>query len=181
MERSATADGKSGLRIIDVSNPSVLGEVGHYLPRDGDVRGVDVAGRFAYLASGRPGLVVVDISDPKNPLSRRRSYRDLLTFGLLKRVRGSWLFGENEKVLLWQVVELPLQFKPGLFHLSFDHLTGGVMAPKEFEPLLAAEIDDRDATVATEVFARVGEVGWTVFEVVVGIGCENDVYAGLGQ
>jgi len=61
MERSAIADGKSGLRIIDVSNPSALVEVGHYLPRDGDVRGVDVAGPYAYLASGKPGLVVVDI------------------------------------------------------------------------------------------------------------------------
>jgi hypothetical protein len=59
------ADGEAGLRIIDVSNPSVGGEIGHYLPTDGDVRGVEVAGPYAYLASGRPGLLVVDISDPK--------------------------------------------------------------------------------------------------------------------
>ena len=61
------ADGTSGLRIIDVSNPSEANEIGHYLPDDADVRGVDVVGSFAYLASGKPGLVVVEISDPRNP------------------------------------------------------------------------------------------------------------------
>ena len=35
--------------------------------KDGDVRGVDVAGPYASLASGKPGLVVLDISDPRNP------------------------------------------------------------------------------------------------------------------
>lgn len=61
------ADGKAGLRIIDVSNLSAVSEIGHYIPHDGDVRGVDVAGHNAYLASGKRGLVVVDISDPRNP------------------------------------------------------------------------------------------------------------------
>lgn len=44
-----------------------MSEIGHYLLQDGDVRGVDVAGPYAYLASGKPGLVVVDISDPRSP------------------------------------------------------------------------------------------------------------------
>ena len=61
------ADGESGLRIVDVSNPSAPAEIGHFLPQDSDVRGVDVAGPYAYLASGQPGLLVVDISDPGNP------------------------------------------------------------------------------------------------------------------
>ncbi len=52
---------------MDTSNPSAGGEIGQFLPTDGDVRGVDVAGSFAFLASGKPGLVVVDISDPRNP------------------------------------------------------------------------------------------------------------------
>ena len=46
---------------------SLGGEIGHYLPTDGDVRGVEVAGPFAYLASGKPGLLVVDISNPSQP------------------------------------------------------------------------------------------------------------------
>ena len=61
------ADGTSGLRIVDISNPSKVDEIGHFLPDGGDVRGVDVVGSFAYLASGNPGLVIVEISDPRNP------------------------------------------------------------------------------------------------------------------
>ena len=61
------ADGKSGLRIVNVSDLSAPREIGHFLPQDGDVRGIDTAGRYAYLAAGKPGLVVLDISDPTNP------------------------------------------------------------------------------------------------------------------
>ena len=35
------ADGTSGLRIVDVSDPSAPREIGHFLPQDGDVRGID--------------------------------------------------------------------------------------------------------------------------------------------
>ena len=61
------ADGTSGLRIVDISKPAALAEIGFYLPEKGDVRAVDVAGKYAYLASGQLGLIVLNISDPKNP------------------------------------------------------------------------------------------------------------------
>ncbi len=50
-----------------VSDRSAIREFGHYLPQEGDVRGIDLAGPGAYLASGNPGLGVLDISDPRNP------------------------------------------------------------------------------------------------------------------
>jgi hypothetical protein len=63
------ADGESGLRIIDVSDPEAPREVGHFLPQSPrvDAREVDVVGHYAYLAAGYAGLIVVDISDPTNP------------------------------------------------------------------------------------------------------------------
>ena len=60
------ADGDSGLRIVDVSDPVAPVEVGHYQPDEGVTRGVHVVGGLAYLAGGG-GLRVVDISNPKSP------------------------------------------------------------------------------------------------------------------
>ena len=62
------ADGEAGLRIIDISNPSALKEIGQYVPHKGDVRGIEIVGDYAYVAAGyTAGLHIVDISDPKNP------------------------------------------------------------------------------------------------------------------
>jgi len=54
----------SGLRIVDVSDPTNPNEVGML---DKDVFHVTVAGSLAYLSSAMEGLYVVDISDPYNP------------------------------------------------------------------------------------------------------------------
>ncbi len=57
------ADGRGGLRVIDISNPSAPREVGFY--PDCNAVYVAVQGEFAYLAGG--GLFIVNISDPEQP------------------------------------------------------------------------------------------------------------------
>ena len=60
------ADGRDGLRIIDISNPEELEEVGS-LDTDGSASGVALQGDFAYIADGQGGLVIVNISNPAEP------------------------------------------------------------------------------------------------------------------
>ncbi|RKH40976.1 hypothetical protein D7X12_19415, partial [Corallococcus sicarius] len=52
------------LSVVDPTTQAVIGSVD--LPGD-DVLGVAVKDRLAYVANGRPGVVVVDLSDPKLP------------------------------------------------------------------------------------------------------------------
>ncbi|HQM14155.1 MAG: LVIVD repeat protein [Chloroflexi bacterium ADurb.Bin360] len=61
------ADGSAGLRIIDVSNPTVPKEVGHCETISAE--DVAVAGNYAYVASNKDGnfLKVVDVSNPAQP------------------------------------------------------------------------------------------------------------------
>ena len=61
------ADGKSGLRSLDISNPAQPQEIGSYSLEKGDIRDVHVVGPHAYLAVGYPGIVVLDITDPTQP------------------------------------------------------------------------------------------------------------------
>ena len=89
------------------------------------------------------------------------------------------LFGKNQKVLFWQEIKLSLQYESGFTHLSFNHFAGGVMAAKEWQPVCAAEFDDGDATALPKVLAYFSEIDRTVFQVVVGVGGENNVDAGL--
>ncbi len=60
------ANYNSGLRVIDVSDPTDPTEIGScYTP--GRAYDVTVAGDYAYVAAGSGGLHVVDISDPTDP------------------------------------------------------------------------------------------------------------------
>ncbi|MBW2386763.1 MAG: hypothetical protein JRG92_24295, partial [Deltaproteobacteria bacterium] len=62
--------GGSGLRVIDVSNPTLPVEVGA-LDTPGNARGVDVVGDLAYVADssfGGGGLRVIDVSNPMLPV-----------------------------------------------------------------------------------------------------------------
>ncbi|MCR4424466.1 MAG: hypothetical protein NUW10_07985, partial [candidate division WOR-3 bacterium] len=63
------ADGGSGLRVVDVSNPSNPVEIGH-CETPGYARGVAVAGSYAYVADDYHGLRVIDVSNPSNPVER---------------------------------------------------------------------------------------------------------------
>ena len=61
------ADGyKSGLRVIDVSNPADPRQVGSYYTTQ-YATGIDVVGDRVYLANGSEGLHIIDVSDPENP------------------------------------------------------------------------------------------------------------------
>jgi hypothetical protein len=61
--------GGDGLSIVDFSEPTTPSKVGFYqvgrLPDFG--RDVLVSGKYAYIAAGRAGLLVVNINDPANP------------------------------------------------------------------------------------------------------------------
>jgi hypothetical protein len=54
-----------GLRMIDISQPQDLKQIG-FLPTAGDPWMVEVSGNYAYI-SDRPGLRIVDISNPAAP------------------------------------------------------------------------------------------------------------------
>jgi hypothetical protein len=62
------ANGRNGVRIIDVSNPAAPVEVSAYIPEDRYVRGLTVVGNYLYVAGSGEGLYVVDVSDPLNPI-----------------------------------------------------------------------------------------------------------------
>jgi len=61
------ADDHKGIRIIDVSDPGDLVEVG-FVDTPGQARRVAVAGEHAYVADGDGGLRIVDISLPASPV-----------------------------------------------------------------------------------------------------------------
>jgi hypothetical protein len=61
------ADLHKGLRIIDVSDPTNLAEVG-FVDTPGEAHKVAVSGGQAFVADGDSGLRVIDISSPENPI-----------------------------------------------------------------------------------------------------------------
>jgi len=62
------ANGRHGLRVIDVSTPSSPAEVGS-LDTPGIAFGVAVSGGYAYVAAGYvSGLWVIDVSTPSSPI-----------------------------------------------------------------------------------------------------------------
>jgi hypothetical protein len=62
------ANGRNGVRIIDVSNPAAPVEVSAYVLEDGYVRGLTVVGNYLYVAGSGEGLYVVDASGSLNPI-----------------------------------------------------------------------------------------------------------------
>jgi hypothetical protein len=61
------ADGDSGVRIIDVSDPASPAETGsHDTP--GSAYGVAVVGSLVYVADDGSGLRIIDVSDPTSPV-----------------------------------------------------------------------------------------------------------------
>jgi hypothetical protein len=61
------ADDRSGLRVIDVSNPAFPAEIGA-LDTPGNVNDVEVVGDLAYVADGSSGLRTIDVSIPASPV-----------------------------------------------------------------------------------------------------------------
>jgi hypothetical protein len=60
------AAASSGLRIIDITNPSAPTETGFY-DTPGNAYGVAVSGNFAFVADRTGGLLVIDVSNPAAP------------------------------------------------------------------------------------------------------------------
>ena len=60
------ADGQSGLRIIDISDPENPAETSAF-DSPGDCYAVAVVGNRAFIADGQRGLRIVDVSDPEHP------------------------------------------------------------------------------------------------------------------
>ena len=67
------ASGGAGLRVVDVSNPTIPAEVGAW-DSPGYAEGVAISGTTAYLADGPYGLRCVDLSDPRHPRPLGASY-----------------------------------------------------------------------------------------------------------
>ena len=59
------AIGNAGLRVVDISNPSALIEVGSF-DSFGSANGVFIKNDIAYVADGSEGLLILDISDPNS-------------------------------------------------------------------------------------------------------------------
>ena len=59
------AQGRSGLQVVDVSDPRNPNGVGGQ--RTEDANGVSIVEDYAYVADVRSGLIIFDISDPDNP------------------------------------------------------------------------------------------------------------------
>ncbi len=60
------ADGANGLRVFDVSTPSVP-QLLATVATEGEARGVALAGDYAYVADSVTGLHAVDVSNPEQP------------------------------------------------------------------------------------------------------------------
>lgn len=61
------ATGRTGLQIVDISDPEQLELVGSFNENFEDVSGIFVSGDYAYLTVEERGLVVLDISEPSSP------------------------------------------------------------------------------------------------------------------
>ncbi|MBI2877784.1 MAG: choice-of-anchor D domain-containing protein [Candidatus Tectomicrobia bacterium] len=61
------ANGKFGLRVVDITHPASLQEVGSLDTLGGIAGGIFFSDGFAYVAAGTEGLWIIDVSDPKTP------------------------------------------------------------------------------------------------------------------
>ncbi len=62
------ACGRSGLQIVDVSDPNEPFVAGYWDENQGNAYGLDVDGDWAYIADDLFGMSIVNISDPENPV-----------------------------------------------------------------------------------------------------------------
>ncbi len=62
------AAGRSGLQIVDISNPDSLVLLGFWDDNPGFACGVAVSEGYAYLADGEGGLCVISVADPEHPV-----------------------------------------------------------------------------------------------------------------
>ncbi len=59
-----------GLRIVNIANPAMVTEVGHFMPSDVDevfASAVAVSGNYVYMDFSNVGILIIDISNPGQP------------------------------------------------------------------------------------------------------------------
>ena len=83
------ADGWTGLRIIDISDPSNPYEISYY-DTPGTAFSLYISDNYAFVADGTSGLRIIDISDPSNPYEI--SYYDTPDYALGIHVSGDYTF-----------------------------------------------------------------------------------------
>jgi hypothetical protein len=66
-DRAHVADGSTGLRIFDITNPTAATQLGVY-DTPGSAEAVFVAGDHAFVADGDSGLVILDITNVASPV-----------------------------------------------------------------------------------------------------------------
>lgn len=86
------ADGKRGLRIIDVTDPRLPREIA-VVDTPGFANDVVVVNKIAYVADGAKGLFLINVSDPANPEERGTAVQSGNM--LLVAVRGKYAYVAN--------------------------------------------------------------------------------------
>jgi hypothetical protein len=114
------ADGTSGLRILDVSDPSSITPLGSYTP-SGRVHKVKISadGSKAFLAAYADGLIILDISDASNPvvLGQYNPVEYPVDISLSADESKAYLATESGKLL---VVDIEDTAAPGLLASYFN-------------------------------------------------------------
>ena len=121
------ADYNSGLRIIDITNPYSLFEVGHCnLPLE--AMGVTICGNYAYVANKTFGLGVINITDPASPTIT--GYCDTPGYAQAVGVCGNYAFvgdGNSLRVIDVSNPSAPTEVAhcdlPGSVGYTLEHLT----------------------------------------------------------
>ncbi len=92
------ADGRGGLKILDVSNPNSVNEISAMLT-SAPARDVEVVEGIAYVAVGSQGLDIFDVSDPSSPIFLSNYQSPFFTAGVS-------VVGDEAYLAEWDIVEV---------------------------------------------------------------------------
>jgi hypothetical protein len=87
---STPPSGDARFEIIDISNPLSISALGSTTIDAYYARDVKIQGNFAYLACGFDGLVIVNITDPNNPIEMGKYETSYSNYGLA--VTGDYVY-----------------------------------------------------------------------------------------
>jgi len=172
------ADGRSGLRIIDVSNPAWPVELGGTSTFEGYAKTVVVSEGYAYVAdefgSGAFGFHIFDVSDPTTPVEvaavRPRGAEDIILDGtvayLAAQYAGLAILDVSDPAVPTLIGELDIGYASGLalsngrLYVSTHVGLKVIDVSDPTTPLVLGAIDTFDKAVAIAVvdnFAYVAE------------------------